>query len=520
MNQEFLYLALFLLATTVAVAARHLRVPYTVALVVAGLTLGWTQVLAPPRLTRELLYAVFLPGLIFEAAFHLDFKKFWANKLAIHALAVPGLVLATALTAAIVAPAVEALGLARGFTLTHGLVFAALLAATDPIAVVGLFKSLGVPRRLAVLVEGESLINDGTAVVLFTLALAYVAEGTLSPSAAALGFARVVVGGALVGALVGFAASKAIQRIDDPMIEITLTSIAAYGSFALAERAHLSGVLATVAAGMLCGNYGAATGMAPATRVAVETFWEYVAFALNSVVFLLIGFEVRLDALAAAWVPVTVAFFAVLVGRAAAVGATALALRRTEEAIPPRWALVLTWGGLRGGLSMVLALALPRAFLHRDLIITMTFGVVVASILAQGLTMGPLLRRLGLAARDSTGGRFARERARQRAARAALTALDALARDGAAGREAVAEARARYESVLAESAERVEAMQVADEALRREERHALARQLTLAEKDALLRALRSGAVGADAAESLLSEFDARLVAIEDEGRSP
>ena len=475
MHHEFLYLALFLVATTVAVAARHFRVPYTVALVVAGLTLGVTHTLSPPHLTRELLYAVFLPGLIFEAAFHLDFKKFWSNKLAIHALAVPGLLLATALTAALVTPAVGALGLAPGFTLTHGFVLASLLAATDPIAVVGLFKSLGAPKRLAVLVEGESLLNDGTAVVVFTLVLTYVADGALSPAAAALDFARVVAGGALVGALVGFVASKAIQRIDDPMIEITLTSIAAYGSFALAERLHLSGVLATVVAGMLCGNYGASTGMSPSTRVAVETFWEYVAFALNSVVFLLIGFEVRLDALAAAWAPVTVAFFAVLLGRAAAVGATALALRRTAERFPPSWAAVLTWGGLRGGLSMVLALALPRAFPQRELIITTTFGVVIASILAQGLTMGPLLRRLGLAATDSTGGRYAMEKARQKALRAALAVLDGLAREGAAAGDAVATARGRYEALLTESAGRVEAMHLADDTLRREEHHALAR---------------------------------------------
>jgi len=252
----------------------------------------------------------------------------------------------------------------------------------------------------------------------------------------------------------------------------------------------------------------------------VETFWEYVAFALNSVVFLLIGFEVRLDALASAWAPIAVAFVAVLLGRGAAVGATAFALRGTAERVPPSWALVLTWGGLRGGLSMVLALALPRAFPHRDLIITMTFGVVVASILSQGLTMGPLLRRLGLAAQDSTGGRYALEKARQRAAHAALSILDTLAREGAIGREAIATARVRYETVLAESAERVEAMQLADETLRREEHRALARQLALAEKDALLRAIRTGAVGADAAEELIAELDARLVAIEDEARAP
>ncbi len=518
MHHELLYLSLFLVATAVAVAARYLRVPYTVALVAAGLLLGASRVLSPPHLTRELLYAVFLPGLIFEAAFHLDAKKFWNNKLAIHALAVPGLLVATALTALVVAPTITALGLATGFTVAHGFVLASILAATDPIAVVGLFKSLGAPKRLAVLVEGESLVNDGTAVVVFSLVLAWFAEGDLAPAAAAADFARVVVGGALVGVVVGFAASKAIQRIDDPMVEITITSIAAYGSFALAERVHLSGVLATVAAGMLCGNWGAATGMAPATRVAVETFWEYVAFALNSVVFLLIGFEVHVESLASAWAPVAVAFIAVLAGRAVAVGGTAAALARTGERIPMAWSFVLTWGGLRGGLSMVLALSLPRTFPHRELIVTMTFGVVVASILVQGLTMGPLLRRLGLAASGSSRTLYAVELVRQRAAHAALATLDAMERARRVSPDVSRPARDEYQAALAGSEARVRELQLADETLAREERIALHRQLVLAEKDAVVRAVREGLVEGDAAEGVTRELDARLVALEDEAR--
>ena len=520
MHHEFIHLALFLVATAVAVLARQLRVPYTVALVVAGLGLGASRVLSPPHLTQQLLYTVFLPGLLFEAAFHLDAKKFWANKLAIHALAVPGLILATVLTGALLSKAVGALGVASGFTFSHGLLLASVLAATDPIAVVGLFKSLGVPKRLAVLIEGESLLNDGTAVVVFSIVSAFASTGSFSVAEAAFGFARVVVGGCAVGAVVGYAASKAIQRIDDPMIEITLTSIAAYGSFGLAERSHVSGVLATVVAGMLCGNYGARTGMSPSTRVAVESFWEYVAFALNSVVFLLIGFEVRLGALIAAWAAVGVAFVAVLLGRTVAVGLTALALRRTRERLSFAWAAVVAWGGLRGGLSMVLALSLPRGSPQRDLIVTMTFGVVITSILLQGLTTSALLRRLGLAARDATHGRYAVEVARQRAARSALEAVEATAREGAVSAEAINEARARYQSRLAESAARVEAMHMEDAALRRAEQHALALKLAVAEKDALQRALRSGDVTSDAAEELLREVDARIVAIEDEAAGP
>ncbi|MDO9015282.1 MAG: sodium:proton antiporter [Deltaproteobacteria bacterium] len=516
MAHELIFVALFLVATAVALVARALRMPYTVALVVTGLTLGATRVLSPPHLTQELLYAVFLPGLVFEAAFHLDFKKFWANKLAIHALAVPGLIVAISLTALILVPVANSLHFVEGFTFAHGLVFAALLAATDPIAVVGLFKSLGAPRRLMVLVEGESLLNDGTAVVVFSLVLAFAGGRSLSAAEVGLTFVRTVGGGLLVGAAIGYATSKATQRIEDAMIEITLTTIAAYGSFAVAERLHLSGVIATVAAGMLCGNYGARTGMSPSTRLAVESFWEYVAFALNSVVFLLIGFEVRLGALLHAWKPVLVAFVAVTAARAVVVSLVGLALRGTRERFPASWVAVLTWGGLRGGLSMVLALALPRELAHRELIVTMTFGVVVLSILGQGLTMAPLLRRLGLVAAGTDRVRYEVVRGEQRATTAALAALEQAARGGGLSEQLLADLRGEYQQRLATSDEHLREMHLAHEALRREERHALARQLLLVEKDAAMLAHREGAIGAEAVEEILRDVDARLVALEDD----
>ncbi len=516
MGHELIFVALFLVATAVALVARALRTPYTVALVVTGLALGATHALSPPHLTRELLYAVFLPGLVFEAAFHLDFKKFWANKLAIHALAVPGLVVAITLTTVILVPVANTLHLVERFTFGQGLVFAALLAATDPIAVVGLFKSLGAPKRLMVLIEGESLLNDGTAVVVFSLVLGFVSGEALSAAEAGITFVRTVGGGLLVGAAVGYATSKATQRIEDAMLEITLTTIAAYGSFALAERLHLSGVIATVVAGMLCGNYGARTGMSPSTRLAVESFWEYVAFALNSVVFLLIGFEVRIGALLHAWKPVLVAFVAVTAARAVVVAVVGLALRGTRERFPASWVAVLTWGGLRGGLSMVLALALPDSLVHRELIVTMTFGVVVVSILGQGLTMAPLLRRLGLVGAGTDRVRYEVVRGEQRSTAAAILALEEAAQKGGQSEEVLAEFRREYAERVAVNEERLRAMHLAHEALRREERHALARQLLLVEKDATLHAHQEGAIGAEAVEEVLRDIDARLVALEDE----
>jgi CPA1 family monovalent cation:H+ antiporter len=515
MRVEIVLVALFLVATAVALAARWLKVPYTVALVVAGLALGASNTFQPPHLTKDLLYAVFLPGLLFEAAFHLEYGKFWKNKVSIASLAMPGLVVAIGLTTVLLTPTANALHFVNDFTYADGAVFAALLAATDPIAVVGLFKSLGAPKRLAILVEGESLLNDGTAVVLFTLILGAVTGGRFHLGHALLDFVRVVGMGLGIGLAVGYAVSKAHQRVEDPMIEITFTTIAAYGSFALAEHFHFSGVIATVAAGMLCGNYGAATGMSPSTRVAVESFWEYIAFALNSVVFLLIGFTVRLPQLLASWKAILVAWLAVTVGRGIVVYVTGKALQRTEEKVPDAWLAVLTWGGLRGGLSMVLALALPPTLHHRELIITLTFGAVIVSILVQGMTMGPLLKALKLVHARSERGQYEMERGAQQAATQALASLDVMAREAQAHPDVIATLRADYEALRDAAAARIADLHLKTSELQEEELHATWRTLLLGEKDTVLRMLRTGSISGDAAEHLLRDIDARLVALED-----
>lgn len=396
MHPETTLVLLFTAATAVAIAARRIKIPYTVALVLAGLGLGATRILGGVHLTRDLLFSVFLPGLIFEAAYHIKWSEFRASAGTIFALAVPGVVAAIGVTATLLVTISSIAELGGGFGWPHALVLAAIVAATDPIAVVSLFKSLGAPKRLALLIEGESLVNDGTAVVLFTILYAAVHGGDTGVAAGVLEFIKVVGLGLATGAAVGFAASHAIQRIDEPMIEITLTTIAAYGSFVAAEELHFSGVIATVTAGMVCGNYGAPRGMSETTRIAVESFWAYLAFALNSLVFLLIGLEVQVSRLVAEWRPIVLAFASVTVARAIIVVLTSAALRETREAIPWRWCVVLTWGGLRGALSMVVAMSVDAEFPHRQLIVTMTFGVVLLSIVLQGVTAEPLLRALKL----------------------------------------------------------------------------------------------------------------------------
>jgi CPA1 family monovalent cation:H+ antiporter len=441
---------LFLVATVVALAARRVRVPYTVALVVAGLVLGATGALDAPPLTQELLFSLFLPGLLFEAAFHLEVRDFWRDRLTLTALAVPGVVAAMALIAVALVPAMRLVGVPGATTAGLGrpavLLFAALISATDPVAVVALFRTLAAPRRLSVLVEGESLLNDGTAIIFFTLALGALA-GPVSVGGLAASFVYVVGVGALVGAAVGAAGASLLRRVDEPMVEIMITTIVAYGSFLAADALHASGVIATVAAGMLGGSRVGRRVLSAPARVAAVTFWEYLAFALNSVVFLLIGLVVRVPTLLASWRAIVAAYVVVTASRAVVTWALAAVLPRALR-LPRGWTPLLAWGGLRGALSMVLALAIPATVGAgtRDTLVTVTFGVVILSILVQGLTVGPALRWLGIATGPAPDSPFVATRRALVDAHAALQELERTAEDHAA---AETERRALAESTVA-----------------------------------------------------------------------
>ncbi len=511
MNVEATFVILFAIATGVAMVARRLDVPYTVALVFVGLALGGLHLVEAPHLTKELLFALFLPGLLFDAAFNLDAREFWHNKLAISALAVPGVVLGIVITGMIATGAIDLLSLDPGFTWQYGLVFGALIAATDPIAVVGLFKHLNAPARLRVLVEGESLINDGTSIVLLTLILAYVNGAATSGGELLVRFTSIVGGGALVGAVVGFAASRVIATIDDAMIEITLTTIAAYGSFILGEQFHFSGVIATVVAGMVCGNYGRRIGMSPSTQVAVGTFWEYIAFALNSVIFLLIGFEVSPQSLLDSWLVIAIAFVAVALGRSAVILGVTMLLRRTRERIPLVWAAALTWGGLRGALSMVLALALAADFPERSLLVTMTFGVVVASILLQGISMPVVLRRLGLVESGSERLAYDVARGRLQIAVAGASEIDRLRTAHAAPPDLLDALQERYAGRRERARAQLLTLHHEQVELREEAAAATVEHLLLVEKAELIDKRRSGLLRREAFERLVADVNGRLM---------
>jgi CPA1 family monovalent cation:H+ antiporter len=514
MSIESVFILLFAVSTAVALFARRARVPYTVALVLTGLLLGDFDLFPAPQLTKELLLFAFLPGLIFEAALHIDWREFRDNALTILLLAVPGVIASMALITLLLTPLIGSLGLGAGFGWRQALVFGALISATDPVAVVGLFRHLGAPRRLTLLVDAESLLNDGTAIVFYTLSLSLIAGATPDAHHLVLQFFSVVGIGALVGTLIGYTTSMLIRRIDDPMIEITMTTVAAYGSFVVAESLNTSGIIATVAAGMLCGNFAARSAMSASTRIAAESFWEYIAFALNSIVFLLIGLEVHLRSLLDYWLPILAAYVVVTLGRGLVIALGGALMAFTRERFSWRWGLVLTWGGLRGALPMVLALSLPADFPSRDLIVSMTFGVAVLSILVHGLTMSGLLRLLGIVSEPADRVTYEVGSGRLQAAGAALAELDRLASARAASTEVLESLRSEYRELLDQCDREVRALAFRRHELADSDAHRIRRRLLTVERDQIMESVRLGVLGQTSQRKLLAELDERLLQLE------
>lgn len=382
---------LLLVAGLVALVARRVRLPYTVGLVVAGVGLASIGVLQGFPLTKDLIFRAFLPPLIFEAAFFIRWKELRENLVPVLVLATVGVIIA----GAVIAPTMVILG---GWTWPAAIVFATFIAATDPISVIAMFKELKVEGRLRLLVEAESLFNDGVAAVLFSVALIYATGTTLTPEVAGISLLREVGGGIVSGAVVAGAVLFLAGRTDEHLVELTFTAVAAFGSFLLAEHFHSSGVLACLVAGLAIGNLGHIGAITDAGHEAVGAFWEFAAFIANSIVFLLIG--VREHALASLLVQhlnlIALAVLASLVGRAISVYATVGLFRFSKHRIEASHQHVLVWGGLKGALSLALAIGLPEGMAFREEIVAVTFGVVAFSVIVQGMTMPTLMRRLKL----------------------------------------------------------------------------------------------------------------------------
>jgi CPA1 family monovalent cation:H+ antiporter len=495
---ETLILELLLIVSVVAILGRRFRLPYTVALVLAGLALSLRSGL-DIELTPNLILTLFLPPLVFEAAFHLNFDELRANLSTIVLLAIPGVILNMFVVGGVMT-------FGAGMSISLALVFGALIAATDPVAVVAIFRKLGVPKRLEVLLEGESLLNDGTAIVIFTLAVSALETGGFNLVNGVIDFVRVAGGGLIVGFVLGWMVSRLIAQINDHLVETTLTTVLAFGSYLLAEQLHVSGVLAVVVAGLVNGNIGP-RGMSPTTRIVVFNFWEYMAFLANSAVFLIIGLQLDLPALLNNWQVILWAIAAVLASRIVVI----YGLSRLGREMPATWRHVLFWGGMRGGIALALALSLPVTLgAQRQMITVMVFGIVLFTILGQGLTMDGLLRRLGIVVHSEEKLEYERRHARAMATRAGYDHLQRLNEEGLISSHTWETLRPLVEQRLHALTEAVqEALANAPE-MEVEQLIAARRESLRAQRSTLAALRRDGVISEETYEELVAEIDLAL----------
>ena len=406
---ELIRLFVFLVgaAALVTLLARRIKLPYTVALVGFGIAAG---ALASPlrvEVTPQLVLVVLLPALIFEASYQTDFGKLRPSIGGVALLAGPGVFVSAAVIAA-------ALHFGAGLSGPEAFVVGAMLSATDPAAVIATFKRVGSPRRLATLVEAESVFNDGTGIVLFAIAAAYVTR-PVGPLEIGLTFVTVVMLSAALGGAAGFAASRIIPTVGDHLIEISLSVVLAYGTYLAADALGGSGVIATAVAGIVLGNYGRRLGLSKRTEEALDTVWEFVAFLATAFVFLVVGFAIAANSLVGLAVPIAWAIGATLAARAIivygllgawrlarralrkrAIGPAAPAAKTHDEGdMPAAWLHVIFWAGLRGAVSTALALSLPSDFPHRTELQGITFGVVLFTLVVQATSVDVIVGRWG-----------------------------------------------------------------------------------------------------------------------------
>lgn len=422
---------LMLISVGTYTISRRVRVPYTVLLVLVGTILVPISTFPPLhflrefRLTPELLFYIFLPILIFESAYSMRIRDLMCNVRAVAWFSVVSLLISVFAVAFGLFFVLRFLGMDIPFVVT--LLFGAIISATDPVAVLALFKEFGVPRRLAFLFEGESLFNDGTALAMFLVVLEVARVGFGGAETVALGvlsFSTMVIGGIFFGIVMGFVFAKAIERVNNEHIEITLSLLVAHLTFILSEvisetvriggfEIRISSIIATVFASLVIGNYGRSKFSAQVTRF-LEPFFSYFAFLANSLVFITMGLlfaGLPID-LRKFFFPVLVSVVVVMAARALSIYPVAawLNFRKKERPIPREWQHLLSWGSLRGALAVIMVLLIPdtlsvpgwdHSFTVKEFITALSIGCIYFTLLVKATTIGSLIKRFKL---DSLSG--------------------------------------------------------------------------------------------------------------------
>lgn len=389
-EQRFLLLLILVgaLATALGLVSKRARLlPYPVVLAGAGVAVGLLPGGQFPRISGNVMLLAFVPGLVFEAALTLDLAELRRRVFPISLLATIGVAITVLLIGVMT-------HLLLGFSWASGMLLGAILAATDPIAVISLLRRLKTPPGLAAILEGESLFNDGTGVAVFTAVVATILSGGLSFADGTIRFLELMLGGIAIGLAVGFIGLTLLRFAADAPLEILATLVIAYGSYLAADLVHASGVVAVVAAGIVVARYGSRLGRLHGTQLL--GFWNLLAFVFNAMLFILVGAAVPATTLLPVAGLVVAAYVIMLVTRAVPVyGLLTLAAYRSES-IPWRWRHATYWAGLRGALSVALALSVAGLPGVDPRVSVVAYGVVLLSLLVQGALLAPVIRGLRL----------------------------------------------------------------------------------------------------------------------------
>jgi len=381
---QFLTLLLFT-AISVAIFIKRFRIPYSIALVIAGLIIGVFQVFPSLVIAPDFVTFAILPPFLFESSWNIHLERLKHDWLSIGVLSTVGVGVSILSIAFI-------LTLSGLFDRGSALLLGAMLSATDPIAVIATFRKMWIHKRLTMIIEGESLFNDGTAMAGYTLVLSVlIASGKTSLPITIMSWLGMVTGGALLGLAFGFLASKLISRLHDHLLEIMLTILVAYGSFVGAYLLGVSPVIAVVTAGIALANCGKKI-----TLTKVGSFWECASFILTSLVFVSVGMQIHLNAITQNAGLIGVGIIALLLSRAAVVYLLCAFVSTAAAPIPYSWRHVLWWGALRGPLSIVMAMSLPQNLPMRETLVIVTYGLVLFTLVVPGLTIERLLHKLGI----------------------------------------------------------------------------------------------------------------------------
>jgi monovalent cation:H+ antiporter, CPA1 family len=505
---------LLLVATGVALLSRRFHIPYVAGLVMAGLAIAGVL---PRRvgLDSALILNLFLPILLFEAAINTDISRLRSTVKPIALLAGPGVLISSGITATI-------LKFALGLSWMPALLTGVILAITDTVSVIAVFQEVSVPSRLSTIVEGESLFNDGMALVLFGLLLQAHKTGSVTLADGLGRFFIVIVGGSLLGLVLGYLSAALFSQSDDPLTGILLTVAVALGAFQAAELIGVSGVVAVVIAGLIVGNAGLSRRVPASGRVTLYSFWEYAGFTVNTLIFLLIGLELDVPMLWNTLPNVLLAIAAYQIGRVLAVYPLLAIANWFDRPIPIRWQHVLFLANIKGSLSMALALSLPTTLTGRGDLIALVYGTVLLSLLGQGLSLSWLVKQLKLTSISASRQQIEELQAQLITAKAAQDELDAMLKTGVLPKAIFEELRSGYQVQVSRSETALRDLynsRFDPDRNRQDDLHRLdsiRRRLLLAEKGVLNDALRKRILTETIVRSRLQKIDEQLLSLEDD----